>query len=220
MTGTKAEILALLKRNGGHSVSELAGALRLSPVTVRQHITRLQRDGLVTGERKAAHNGRSHYLFRLTAKAHAAAFPARTDRMLQLLVREVGYLEGSELDGLSAGDKAALVLRRLAQRLAGEYAPMLRGWTLEERVIFAAEVMHADGGFAEWEATARGYEIRDFNCPFHRLLEGAAPGAACAWHRSFLSELLGEEIRVTPCPDSGRCCRYIIEEAPVAAATA
>ena len=211
MTSTKAEILALLKRNGGHSVSDLAAALHLAAITVRQHLTHLQRDGLVAAEQRSRPSGRPTHVFRLTAKAHAAAFPRRSDRLAELLVREVGFLDAKELEGLSPHQKTYLILQRLAQRLADEYAPLLQGWPLQERIVFVTEVMHADGGFAEWEQTEQGYEIRDFNCLFHRLLDGGE-GEVCEWHRSFLSRMLGTDVRVSPCSDgASRCCRYTIQ---------
>ena len=212
MTSTKGEILALLKRNGGHSVSELAAALKLAPITVRQHLTHLQRDGLVVAEQGPQGSGRPHYIFRLTAKAHAAAFPRRSDRLVELLLREIGFLDGRELEGLTPEQKTSLILQRLAERLADEFAPLLQGWPLQERIVFVTEVMHADGGFAEWEQTALGYELRDFNCLFHRLLEGDGEREVCEWHRSFLSRMLGTDVRVVPCSDSStQCCRYLIE---------
>jgi predicted ArsR family transcriptional regulator len=215
---TKAEILALLKRNGGHSVGELASSLDLAPMTVRHHLTHLERDGLVLAEkRNGTSSGRPSYRFRLTAKAHAAAFPRRSDRLAELLIREVGRLDGRDIEGLSATQKTSLVLERLAGRLADEYAPLLTDWALQERIAFVTEVMHADGGFAEWERTAKGYEIRDFNCLFHRLLNGDGAAEACTWHATFLSRTLGAEVRVLPCPDSSeRCCRFIVSPAPAA----
>lgn len=213
MTNTKSEILALLKRNGGLSVGELAEALRLAPATIRQHLTHLERDSLVHAEREANGNGRPHYRYRLTAKAHAQAFPGRSDRMVELLLREVGLLVGDEIDGLSTAQKTRLVLQRLAERLADEYAPLLKGWPLQERVAFVTEVMHADGGFAEFAAHERGYEIRDYNCLFHRLLGDQEQGEVCEWHRTFLTRTLGTEVRITPCPEAGEsCCRYLIEK--------
>lgn len=216
MTSTKSEILALLKRNGRQSVGQLAQELKLAPVTIRQHLTHLERDSLVVAERGPGSAGRGHYVFRLTAKAHAAAFPRRSDRLVELLVREIGTLDERELAGLSPRERTGLILDRLAQRLAEEYEPVLRGWPLSERVVFVTEVMHVEGGFAECEETAGGYEIRDFNCLFHRLLNGDGASDTCAWHRTFLSRTLGAEVRVVPCPDpGGRCCRYLIE-VPVA----
>ena len=215
MTNTKSEILTLLKRNGGRGVGELAKSLKLAPVTIRQHLTHLERDGLIVADRRLGPNGRPHYAFTLTAKAHASAFPRRSDRMVELLIKEIGLLDGSELHGLTPKRKTLLILERLAQRLADEYAPLLQGWPLQERVVFVTEVMHADGGFAESEETERGFEIRDFNCLFHRLLDGEGEAEVCEWHRSFLSRMLGTDVRVQPCPDpAGRCCRYIIETVP------
>ena len=212
MSNTKADILALLKRNGAHSVGQLAEALNLAPVTVRQHLTRLEGDGLVIADQRSNGNGRPHYEFRLSAKAHAAAFPRRSDRLVELLVREIGCLDAGELAGLSSSARTSMIVQRVAGRLADEYAPLLEGWPLQERVSFVTEVMHADGGFAEWERTAQGFEIRDFNCLFHRLLDAnGESGEVCDWHRTFLSRMLGAEVRVSPCPDpSGQCCRYVV----------
>lgn len=214
MISTKAEILALLKRNGGHSVGELAAALKLAPGTVRQHLTHLQRDALISAEQRPGSSGRPHYVFRLTAKAHAAAFPRRSDRLADLLIREIGLLESADLAGLTARGKMSLVLQRLGERLADEYAPLLSGWSLQERITFVTEVMHADGGFAEWEVKEGGYEIRDFNCLFHRLVDDGE-GEVCEWHRTFLSRTLGTDVRVFPCVDStARCCRFMIAAVP------
>ena len=212
---TRSEILALLKRNGGHTVNELATAVDLAPITVRQHLTRLERDGLLAAEQRNGSGGRPHFVYRLTAKAHAAAFPRRSDRLVELLVREVSHLDGSELIDLSPAKRTGLVLQRLAQRLAEEYAPFLQGWPLAERVVFVTEVLHTDGGFAEWEKTPAGYEILDYNCIFHRLLENGADDATCDWHQTFLSRTLGTEVRAVPCSDRmGRCCRYAVSEVP------
>lgn len=209
MNDTKGEILALLKRTGGHSVNELASSLALAPITIRQHLTRLERDGLLLSEPKTNGNGRPHYVFSLSAKAQAEAFPYRSDRLVELLIKEIGYLDGSELQGLSKRQKTFLVLERLAQRLANEYASVIQGWSLQERVVFVTEVMQSDGGFAEWEKTDRGFEIRDFNCLFHRLMDGDV----CEWHSTFLKNVLGADLRVEPCATDEHCCRYEIEAA-------
>jgi predicted ArsR family transcriptional regulator len=210
MTNTKSEIVALLKRNGGRSVKELAAALHLAAVTVRQHLTHLQRDGLIVAEQRSNGYSRPSYVFRLSAKGHAASFPRRSDRLVELLVREISLLDGVELTGLSQQAKVSLVLQRVAYHLADEFTPFLRGWPLQERVAVVTEVMHADGGFAEWESTEGGYEIRDFNCLFHRLFQ--SEHEVCEWHRGFLSRVLGTDVRVTPCFNgSAPCCRFVIE---------
>jgi predicted ArsR family transcriptional regulator len=212
-TNTRSEILALLKRNGGNTVADLASSLGLAPITVRQHLTRLERDGLLAAEQRNGSVGRPHLFFRLTAKAHAAAFPRRSDRLVELLVREISHLDGSELGSLSEADRTRLVLRRLAERLADEYIPFLERWPLHERVVFVTEVLHTDGGFAEWERNASGYEVRDYNCIFHRLSQNGQGDGACEWHQTFLSRTLGTEVRSSPCEDQpAHCCRYLVLE--------
>lgn len=212
---TRTEILTLLKRNGGHSVAELARELGLAPITVRQHLTRLERDGLLLSERGTRESGRPHHVYRLTAKAHAAAFPRRTDRIIELLVREIEGLEGRELEGLTGHEKTHLLLRRVAARLGDEYAPLLGSWNLSERVAFVTEVMHAEGGMAEWEEVEGGYEIRDFSCLFHRLL-GHSGDAVCEWHQHFLTHTLAAEVRAVPCSETvGQCCRFVVADPPI-----
>ena len=217
MITTKAQILAQLKRNGAHSVKDLAEAVDLSPVTVRQHLTHLQRDGLVTAEQHRNGRGRPQHRFRLTARGHAAAFPRQSDRMVELLLREIGHLDGATLVGLSPAEKTRRVLESVAERLADEFRPLLHNWPLDERVAFVTEVMHNDGGFSEWVAVPGGYEIRDYNCLFHRLLDG--DGHGCDWHRAFLSRTLGTEVRMVPCAENERCCRYLVLGPEIAAAS-
>jgi predicted ArsR family transcriptional regulator len=215
MRSTKVEILALLKRNGGYSVAHLANSLALSSVTIRQHLTHLERDGLVLTQKVADERGRPHYVFRLTSKAHAAAFPRRTDRLVEFVLREVADLSPSELEGMDRQDKVSLVLQRVAERLASEYAPLLERWPLQERVAFVTEVMHADGGLAEWEQVADGFAIRDYNCLFHRLLSDEDPTAPCEWHRTFLAVTLGVNVETRRCADeAGHCCSFLVRERP------
>ena len=60
------------------------------------------------------------------------------------------------------------------------------------------EVMHAEGGLAEWEKTDVGYEIRDFNCLFHRLLSHDGESDVCEWHQSFLAAHTGRRRACRP----------------------
>jgi predicted ArsR family transcriptional regulator len=215
-TSTRAEILTYLKRTGSGSVADLALELTLAPITVRQHLVRLERDGLLAAETQPSPGGRPHYVYRLTARAHAAAFPRRTDRIMELLVREIGCLESADLLSKSEIQKVRLVLSRVASRLADEYAPLLSTWSLGERVAFVTEVMHAENGLAEWKSTDDGFEIRDYNCVFHRLI-ARDDSSDCDWHREFLAKTLGTEVVPVPCSDAvGQCCRFaIVGYAPV-----
>jgi predicted ArsR family transcriptional regulator len=87
----------------------------------------------------------------------------------------------------------------------------LEQWPLQERVSFVTEVMHAEGGFAEWEATPDGLEVRDYNCLFRRLLKEENSAAACEWHMAFLTKALGAHVEPSAC-EGQQCCSFLIHE--------
>jgi predicted ArsR family transcriptional regulator len=208
---TKTLILTSIKRSGGSTVDELAQALDLAPMTVRQHLSALQRDDLVRAEPVRRATGRPHYVYRLTQRGDDT-FPKRYDRLAEALLEEVSRLEAGEIENLAPDEKASLVLHRVADRLVEAYAPKVRGRVLEEQVAAVTEMLHVDGGFAEWEKTESGYVIRDYNCLF-----GRAPlqdGRGCQWHFYLLSRMLGPGVRFEPaegCDPPIAGCRYVIE---------
>ena len=210
LQSSKHQILTCLKRQGSSTVDGLAQALGLAPVTVRQHLTGLQRDDLVETAIVRRSTGRPHYSYRLSRRGEDT-FPRRYDRLTETLLQEISVMDVGELAGLGPEQRMSLLLRRLSHRLALHYAPQVQNRPLEERVAAATEILHADGGFAEWEKTDRGYEIRDYNCLFSRL--GTGNGAGCDWHLSFLGWLLGAEVRAERVDGCVECCRYVVEVA-------
>jgi predicted ArsR family transcriptional regulator len=208
---TKTLILTSIKRSGGSTVDELAQALDLAPMTVRQHLASLQRDDLVLAEPVRRARGRPHYVYRLTQRGEDT-FPKRYDRLAEALLQEVSRLEADEIENLAPDDKARLVLHRVADRLADAYVPKVRGRALEEQVAAVTEMLRADGGFAEWEKTESGYVISDYNCLFgHTPLQD---GRRCEWHFYILSRMLGPSVRLEPAEGCDRPmagCRYVIE---------
>jgi len=152
---------------------------------------------IIVGARSQHHVG-----LPLADQAHDRA--AVLQRRHQFAVMDV-----EQLAGLEASQRMSLLLRRVSHRLALQYAPQVQNRPLEERVAAATEFLHADGGFAEWEKTDRGYEIRDYNCVFSSL--GGGNGAGCEWHLNFLRWLLGAEVRAEPVEGCANCCRCVIE---------
>ena len=102
MQTTKHQILVLLKRTGSVTVEEAAGALNVASMTARQHLTGLERDGLVRSEKVKRHTGRPHFLFSLTPKGEEM-FPRRFDLFAQALLQEACCLTPGEIDGLLSG---------------------------------------------------------------------------------------------------------------------
>ena len=207
MHSTKTEILARLKRTDGASVDDLAVSLGLAPMTVRQHLMALERDGLIGVEAVRRSNGRPHYCYRLTEEGNRSIAQGY-DRLVELLVESAGNLEPAALHGRSPEERRALLFKLAAATLAGRQRaevlslpPMARG----ERI---AEILRAYGGFSDCHQNGQGFELRDFNCVFR----SAAPTTvACEWHETLLEGLTNTPpLAVSPSDDCVACCRYII----------
>lgn len=206
---TKSQILALLKRSGGSTVDELASALELARMTIRQHLATLERDNLITAHEVRRPTGRPHFVYSLTDKGEET-FPKRYDRLADMIIDEVALLDSSEIEGLSSTEKKALLFRKLARRIAGQYAQQLEGESLEERVSAVVDILQAESGFAEWHKLPGGFEIVGYNCPYRRVAE--SQDEVCVWHLELLSQLLGGRVRAAEFQSRGAdCCRFIVE---------
>lgn len=210
MQTTKEHILAYLKRTGGTTVDGLASELRLARMTVRQHLTGLERDGLVASCEERGRTGRPHLLFSLSAVGEER-FPKRYDRLADLALREVGFLDAEEIAGLDPGEKKKLLLKKMAERVYEEHEAKVRDKSLRERVAVVADILREEGGLAEWNADSRGYEIVDYNCVYRKVVD--SHNDLCEWHLSLLGRLLGKQVECNQFISQGaECCRFLVRE--------
>lgn len=213
MQSTKGHILSHLKRSGGSSVDELAQTLGLAQMTVRQHLTGLERDGMIHSREVRRATGRPHHVFILAEKAEEEVFPKRYDRLANLMLEEIGSLDSSEIAGLSQDEKKKLLFRKMTNRLAQQYAPRLQGKPLPERVQLVTSILETEGGFAEWRKSETGYEIIDYNCVYRKV--AAADAQVCDWHVNLLAQLLGKDVSCNQFARSGdECCRFLVTGEP------
>src|SRR6059036_2143618 len=112
MQSTRQQILEYLQRHGRGTVKELGELLGLTSTGIRQHLTVLERDGLVTAREERGHVGRPTLVYSLSEKADAL-FPKSYDVLAGLLLQEIRASSGNE--------KLHQLLQRVAQRLAAPY---------------------------------------------------------------------------------------------------
>jgi predicted ArsR family transcriptional regulator len=209
VSSTKSQILALLKRSGGSSVDDLTRSLGLAPMTVRQHLTQLERDSLVSAREVRRATGRPHFVYSLTAGGDEM-FPRRYDVLAELILQEVALLEPQDIADLDEKHRMELVLERVAERVAADHRPRFEGKTLNQRVELLTQLLQEESGFAEFERTDKGWEVRDYNCAYHKLVD-SNPNV-CHWHLTLMQKLLGESVwhERSLCAGS-ECCRFLIE---------
>lgn len=214
MHSTKTEILAHLKRRDGSTVDGIATTLNLAPMTVRQHLTALERDGAVQSEAVRRPAGRPHLRYSLTADGHRHLANGY-DRLLALLVEQAGL---AEPNGASTPeDRRAKLFRAAAASLAERHIPEIRALTFStDRVERAVAILCAHGGFAEYHDRDGELELRDFGCVYRETVTRAG---SCVWHETLLSALLDADITAMQEADEcAVCCRYIIRPRETAAA--
>ncbi|MCL4467051.1 MAG: helix-turn-helix domain-containing protein [Chloroflexi bacterium] len=183
MQATRREILDILKRRAGGTVDELAKALDLSPMCIRQHLALLERDGLVSPREVRRRTGRPHYLYTLTEKSDDY-FPKGYDRLASLLLGEIKQLQGP----------AAVrdLLRSLGGRLGDEYARGLEGKSFEDRLTAAVAILSEGSGLGEWQRDGDSYILREFDCPFRKV--ASQHPEVCNLHAQVLGRALNAEV--------------------------
>jgi predicted ArsR family transcriptional regulator len=182
-------------------------------MTVRQHLSTLERDGLVCAREERQRTGRPHLVFCLSEQG-LERFPKRYDRFADLALQEVAFLDSEEIAGLSAEGKKLLLLSKMAERVFQQHAPRVSGKSLDARVAVVADILHEEGGFAEWKVDGASYEIVDYNCVYRRVAE--VHEDVCDWHVQLLGKLLGREVQCNQFMSKGAdCCRFVVtDEAP------
>ena len=210
MQQTRWQILQILKRSGGNTVEELCHALDLAPMTVRQHLAILERDGhVVSGGDRRGH-GRPSHVYTLSAAADDL-FPKSYDKLVLRLLQEVARLQPEDLAERSSEQKVSLLLDRMAEGQAEALAKQLSGISLDERgAELAALLSHREGTLSTWAADGDGaYVMDDHNCPFRAVVE--AQPELCQWHAHLLRTVLDADVTEERCIAAGaNCCRHRI----------
>ncbi len=153
---TRMEVLESLRRRPA-SAESVSAELGITPNAVRQHLTNLERDGLVKSEPQRNVRGRPSLVFSLTDRADGV-FPKRYGQLATMVLTELNEIGG---DGLL--DE---VFRRVATRHADAVAPTLDGLEFDEKVERVVNWIRRAGTLAEKEETEEGIRVTIHNCPF------------------------------------------------------
>ncbi|MCH7578445.1 MAG: winged helix-turn-helix transcriptional regulator [Chloroflexi bacterium] len=199
MQSTRQQILEYLQRQGRATVKELGKLLGLTSTGIRQHLTVLERDGLVDTHEERGRVGRPTLVYSLTEKADSL-FPKTYDALASVLLEEVRSSQGNE--------RLHELLHKVAERMALPYRERVQGKPLSGRVRETASIMEEQGCLIDVrEGEGDEYYIDEFTCPFPRVAE--RDRAVCALHVDFVRILTGADTRLTRSLLRGeRACTY------------
>lgn len=200
MQRTRKDILTILKRKKKATLDELATALGLVPVTVRAHLSVLERQNLIGSQEVRGRIGRPFYVYSLTEGAEEL-FPKRYDTLASRLLEAIEAVGGEK--------EVKAVLDCASSRWAGEYAGRMRGKGLLERVAEVTRIRDEEGAMAEYQQTSEGYVISEHNCV--AFLVSQRRREVCSVEAGFLSKLLDLDVEQTSCMlDGAAQCSFLV----------
>jgi predicted ArsR family transcriptional regulator len=199
MQSTRQQILEYLQRHGRATVKELGKLLGLTSTGIRQHLTVLERDGLVDTREERGRVGRPTLVYSLTEEADAL-FPKTYDALASILIEEIRSSQGNE--------RLHEILHNVAERMAAPYVKQLEGRPLPQRVEAAAHILEEQGCMVSLrETNGDEYYIDEFTCPTPKVAE--QDRAVCVLHVDFVHLLTGGDTRLTQSLLRGeRACTY------------
>ncbi|MFQ6019978.1 MAG: helix-turn-helix transcriptional regulator [Dehalococcoidia bacterium] len=198
LQSTRQRMLDYLQRHGKATVKELSQLLGLTSTGIRQHLTVLERDGLVQAREERGRVGRPTLIYSLTEKADAL-FPKNYDLLANVLLEEVRDSDGNE--------HFHQLLHKVAERMAAPYIDQVKDKPMEERVKEAARIMEGQGCLVDIKQEGDTFYIDEFTCPFPKVAE--QDRAVCALHVDFVRILTGGDTRLTQSLLRGQCaCTY------------
>ncbi len=152
---TRRRMLELLKREGSAGTGAIACAVGITPSGARQHLTALERDGLIVHRLDRNGPGRPRHRYELTA-AGDALFPRHYGALTNELL---GYLEDED-----PALVARIFDRRGQRRLAGALT-RTAGLPFREKVAVVAAILDEDGYLADFHERDDGtFVITEHNC--------------------------------------------------------
>ena len=179
---TRGRVLESLKRRGGSTAAELAAEHGLTVNAVRQHLSRLEGEGLIA--EGSARRGRTKpsQVYSVT-HAGERLFPQRYDVLLNAVLHELQLEDGD--------DRITALFKRIGERSARKYAGRFEGKGLPERVDEVTKILREQGVVADCGPAEGGYIIREHNCPFKETA-GAHPQVCTVVH-TLMNEVLPEQ---------------------------
>jgi predicted ArsR family transcriptional regulator len=201
MQATRQHILDLLRRRSHATVKDIGDELGLTATGIRQHLTTLERDGLVQAREERGRVGRPALVYRLTASGDSL-YPKKYDELALALIQEARS---------SLGQQALQQLvRNTAARLAEPYRDKVEGRPTAERVDAIREILQERGNVAEAEASDTEFQVRKQTCPWWNV--ATRNSVVCALDVQLIRELAGADARLTTSLLRGDdCCTFRIK---------
>ncbi len=209
MTGSPAgQVLIALQRKGAATVRDLEDTLGVTTTAVRQQLVQLMADGYVEQEvERNDGRGRPRHVYSLTTEGRSL-FPHHYDEFTNGLLREILISEGPE--------KVGVLLQRIGQRLAAQYAGQITVDAPAARAAALTELLNARGIMAEITEGPDFIQVHEYTCPYYELAREHR--AICDMEQEMMTHVIRQPVALVSCSlDGHHGCEFRIEGTPVVA---
>ena len=201
MKSTKDRILQTLLRKPKLTINDLAEAVEINPISVRHHLSNLEKEGLIAADEERHGVGRPRLVYSLTEEG-MERFPTK---YLRLTTRLLAQMKES-----MPGPVVAQLFNQVAEDLASQYAADIKGLNMEERLDFVKELLAQEGFTVEWELKDGKYEIHEISCPYYQI--GMAHPEVCTMDQTLISKMLAVPANKVQCIlNGGSHCTYVVQ---------
>ena len=191
MRDTRTGILEALHVRGGQTVSELAGALRVTRTAVTAHLAALQAEGAVTRAGLRRGRRRPSIVYEATRRT-GALFPSGYEELSAALLEALAGGTRSRLEG---------VLRQVGRGWIERDRARVDGLWGSARIEVVRQILEERGFLPTVERAAEGYVLREHHCPLMRLT--AVHPEVCDMVHRWLEGLVGGPVRRAQCLRDG-----------------
>lgn len=196
---TRGAIVELLKKNNGMTAGEIAKELDLHSMTVRQHLSILERESYIQHYREKISRGRPVYIYKLTPQAKESLFPNDYPR----------FALGT-LDALVVIDGAEKVNQLLEYQMEAKIQMCLddiEGKSLDEKIKVLAAFLDEEGYQVEVAETPSAYILKEHNCALDSIAQKYPQ--LCQLELALLQRLLDVPVeRECHMPSGDSICSY------------
>ncbi len=162
---TRLQILSLLKKQGQMTSKQVGDIIGVTSMGARQHLTSMEKDGLVSSQFVRQKAGRPALYFTLTSKSDTM-FPQRYGSLAMDILKGLEKLEGR--------DKIEEILFERREHLqeiintAINENGMANG-SFEDKIEKLAQIQNNDGFMTEVQQKDDVFLLVEHNCPIHTI---------------------------------------------------
>lgn len=201
MKSTKDRILQALLRKPKITINEIAEAVGINAISVRHHLSNLEKEGLIAAEEERHGVGRPRLMYSLTEDG-MERFPTK---YLRLTTRLLAQMKES-----MPAPTVTKLFNQIAEDMAKDYSEQMKGLSMEERLDFVKDILAQEGFTVEWEKKGKEYQIHEISCPYYQI--GIAHPEVCTVDQTLISKMLALPASKVQCIlNGGAHCTYVVQ---------